>query len=128
MPAYEELTATDLLRRWRQLVNGNSASGRDGSLLKNYLVHTSPIQVLLGMYQYRSQRTISIPQFLHESSEWLEPDIAVAKIELARCVSNKTPLSYYVWMDNKEEELATAQEFAKNAWETLVAWSDGVLA
>lgn len=128
MPAFEEQTATDLLRRWRQLVNDNSASGRDGALLKNFLVHTSPVQVLLGMYQFRSQRTISIYQFLSASAEWLEPDIVVAKIELARCISNKTPPSYFVWMDNKDEEFATAQEYGKKALDELKSWAEIVLA
>lgn len=128
MPAYEDLNATDLLRRWRQLVNDNSASGRDGALLKNFLLHTSPIQVLLGMYQYRSQRTISIYQFLTQSEDWLEPDIVVAKVELARCVSNKTPACYYTWMDHKDEESAQSQAYAKPALSQIMAWADGVLA
>lgn len=128
MPAYEDLNATDLLRRWRQLVNDNSASGRDGALLKNFLLHTSPIQVLLGMYQYRSQRTISIYQFLTQTENWLESDIAIAKIELARCVANKTPASYYTWMDHKDEESALGQSYAAQAYNQIMAWADGVLA
>lgn len=128
MPAYDDLNATDLLRRWRQLVNDNSSSGRDGALLKNFLLHTSPIQVLLGMYQYRSQRTISVYQFLTQSEDWLEPDIAVAKVELARCVANKTPPSYYVWMDYKEDESVVAKSFTDSSFSTLTAWADGVLA
>lgn len=128
MPAYEELNATDLLRRWRQIVNGNSSGGRDGALLKNFLVHTSPVQVLLGMYRFRGQRTVSIHQFLNESEEWLEADLTLAKIELARCVANKTPTAYYVWMDNKDEESAHAQQFTEAAWNDLVAWSDRILA
>lgn len=128
MPSFEEQTATDLVRRWRQIVNGNNNAGRDGALLKRFLEHTSPIQVLLGMYQYRGQRTISIPQFLAASDEWLEHDITIARIELARCISNTTPPEWYIWMDNKDEENAIADSFTKDAWTKLVAWSDGVLA
>lgn len=128
MPAYEDLNAAELLRRWRQIVNGNNAAGRDGQLLKDYLLRVSPIQVLLGMYQYRGVRTISIPQFLRQDDEWLETDLTLAKIELARCVANKTPPSYYTWMDWKDEDGALASSYTSTALHQLITWADGVLA
>lgn len=127
MPTRDQFDAAELLRRWRQIVNGNNAAGRDGALLKNYLQRYSGIQILLGMYRYRGKPTISIPQFLSDIDEWLEPNEDYAAIELACELSHMTPPEYYIWQDMQREENAHAVQMGKSAYAKLLTWAEGVL-
>lgn len=126
MPS-EELNATELLRRWRQLVNGNNSAGRDGAMLKNHLQRYSGVQILLGMYQYRGNGTISIPQFLNDIDNWLETDEEIATIELACRMSHTRPTDYYIWRDMQGEETAQAVKQGDEAYQRLLTWANRVI-
>lgn len=127
MSAFDELNAPELVRKWRSVVNDNVTMGRDSHLLKDLLLRYSPIQVLLGMYQYEGNRTVTISQFVRNVDSWIEEDDFVARITLAMKISHLTPPAYYVWMDNVEEEDAVSFKRAEEAAETLRVWSDRVL-
>lgn len=122
------LNAAELLRRWNQIVNGNLASGRDGAMLKSKLQIYSSEQILLGMYQKRGNRTISIPQFLADIDDWLEPDMERATIELACEMSGKTPTDYYIWRDMQGEESAQAVKQGDEAYQRLLTWAYQVIS
>jgi hypothetical protein len=55
------------------------------------------------MYQYKGERTVSIPQFLKQRDEWFVEDETEAMIELAVCVSETTHPSYWIWQDLRTE-------------------------
>src|SRR3990172_11294622 len=121
--SYRELTAPDLVKQWKKLVNDNISIGRDSHLIKQFLQGVSPAQILLGMYQYQGNRTISIPQFLKQSNEWLELDEEEVDIDLAICVTNHVPQEYYDYHDYKEEENARSYQISREAKTKLKEWA-----
>lgn len=124
---YREMTAPDLVKQWRRLVNDYVNMGRDSHLIKQELQALTPVQILLGMYRCKGQATLSIPQFLRQKDKWLE-DEAWAEVELARFLTNTSPPSYYVFMDTiNEEDVASREHFLK-ASASLFQWADGVVS
>lgn len=100
---------------------------RDAKLIKDKLEIMTPCQILAGMYLYTGNRTISIPQFLHQSENWLENDELLAEAEVARNLSHYEPESYYVYLDLKEEREPWAINHAVVARNSLREWIDRVL-
>jgi len=125
--SYRELTAPDLVKQWRKIVNDNVQMGRDSHLIKQFLQGVSPAQILLGMYQYQGNRTISIPQFLKQSNEWLEIDEEEVDIDLAICVTNHVPPEYYQYHDLEGEENARAYQICREAKIRLQEWAGLIL-
>lgn len=122
-----QANAPDLVKKWKMLVNDNVSIGRDSSLIKRALVELSPAQILYGMYQYETERTISIPQFLTQQEDWVI-DRDEAEIELAICISHTTPPEYFIWMDTRNEQTSYAYQQARDAHRKLQIWSQRVLA
>jgi hypothetical protein len=123
-----EYNATDLVKRWKSIVNDNVNIGRDAALLKEALTKYSPVQLLLGMHQCNSITTITIPQYLKMLNDWVELDETWAEIYLALYISDFVPNEYYQWLDYKEEETAHAYQIVKNATIHLQEWSNNVLS
>lgn len=121
------LTAPDLVGRWKAIVNDNVMVGRDAHLLKLQLLTTTPVQVLLGFYQYRGVPTVSIPQFLKSSDLWLEEDEAWAEVELARYISNSVPADYWLYFDCVNEENAYAVQLAEDSRKKCLEWAGRIL-
>src|SRR6185436_11954014 len=107
--------------------NDNVAIGRDAALIKRALVELTPAQILYGMYQYETERTISIPQFLAQQEDWVI-DAEEAEIELAICISHTTPPEYFLWQDYRQEQTSYAYQQARDARRKLQVWSARVLA
>lgn len=122
-----QLNAPDLVKKWKTLVNDNCQMGRDAALIKKALTELSPAQILYGMYQYETERTISIPQFLAQQEDWVI-DRDEAEIELAICISHTTPPEYFIWMDTRNEQTSYAYQQARDAYRKLQIWSARVLA
>ena len=123
-----QANAPDLVKKWRSLVNDNVAMGRDAALIKKALTEgITPAQILYGMYQYETERTITIPQFLAQQEDWLvEADDA--EIELACCISHTTPPEYYIWQDYKNEQNSYAYQQAREAHRKIQLWAARILA
>jgi hypothetical protein len=124
---YKELTAPQLLRQWKKLVNDNIMAGRDAHLLKTSLLQYTPCQILVGMFQYKQNSTISIPQFLRQSEEWLLEDEKWAEIELAHYLTKRAPPEYYTYLDLIDEESTYAFTHILAARKSLADWSDKIL-
>lgn len=124
---YKDLTAPDLVKQWRRLVNDNVMFGRDAHLVKDFLLLATPVQVLLGMYQYKDIRTVTIPQFLRQWESWLIEDEAWAEVELACYVARQTPPEYYIYKDLVNEQNSEAFFTSIEARLKLREWSEGVL-
>lgn len=123
-----ELNSPDLVKQWRKLVNENVMMGRDAHMIKQRLQYMTPVQVLLGMYQYIGQTTVTIPQFLEQEEEWWVMDEMEAQIELAVCISHTKPPAYWIWQDLKNEpQYYGIYKQAKEAFEELRAWSERIL-
>src|SRR3990167_5130056 len=125
---YRELTAPDLVKQWRKIVNKYVQMGRDAHLLKEFLLRATPIQILLGMYQYQGERTVSIPQFLKSEAVWLEEDEQWAEICLATYITSVRPPEYYEYLDFCEEQTADAFIRSLAARLKLKEWAEKVLA
>lgn len=110
---YHNLTAPDLVKQWKKLVNDYVQMGRDSHMLKQLMIQVTPAQIMLGFYQYRDNRTITIPRFIQQLDDWVEWDETEADIELAVCVSNHVPPPYYIYQDLKEEA----------GWDSLTQWA-----
>lgn len=124
---YRELTAPQLVGRWKAIVNDRVMIGRDSHLMKDFLLKATSVQILLGMYRQES-KTITIPQFLRQSEDWLEEDDLWAEIELARYITHITPPEYYTYWDWCEEETAYAFNKSLEARLKLREWSEKILA
>lgn len=129
---YKDYTAPDLVKEWRRLVNDNVNMGRDSHMIKEHLRDVTPIQMLLGIYQYVENKTISIPQFLRNQEDWLVEDEGEAAIELAVCISHNTPPAYWIWQDGKDEMMSrntTYGIFGQTlaARKELLEWSERIL-
>lgn len=124
---YRNLTAPELVKQWKRLINDNVQIGRDSSLIKQALQYLTPVQILLGIYQQQGNRTISIPQFLRNKEEWVEDDEGTAEIELAILITSKVPSFYYIWQDTRFDE--TPQLFAQGleARLQLREWASRIL-
>lgn len=128
MPSYRDMTAPQLVGQWKRVVNDNVHMGRDSHLMKELLLRANPTQVLLGMYQFEGNRTVTIPQFYRAHEEWLELDESAADIELAVLITNKTPPDYYTWKELKDEQTAAAYALAFEAHYKLQEWADRILS
>lgn len=127
--AVSELTAPDLVKQWKKLVNDNIIIGRDAALIKQRLEYLTSVQILLGMHQYVGEKTISIPQFLKQESDWLVEDSITAQIELAAAMANTRPAAYLIWQDLRYEDptYENMEEYRK-AKNELVKWSERVIS
>lgn len=121
--AISEFNALDLLKEWKKIVNSNALAGRDGHLFKEFLKQASPIQIVLGMYQHRNEKSLSVPTFLSNSGDWLVADENKALIELAICMIETAPSEYWIWCDYRDEESAYAEEQTKKALGVLLSWA-----
>ena len=122
------LNAPDLVKKWRSLVNDNVMMGRDSALIKKALTEgLTPAQILYGMYQYETERTITIPQFLAQQEDWLV-DAGNAEIELACCISHTTPPEYYIWQDFKNSDNSYGYQQAREAHRKVQQWAMRILA
>ena len=124
-----QLTAPELVKSWKRLVNDNVMIGRDAHLLKEQLRYMTPAQLLYGIYQYIGNKIISIPQFLTQRDGWFQSDEVEAEIELAAAMSDILPPEYWIWQDLKNEQTNT-YEFSQfqEAYLKLREWSTKVLA
>lgn len=127
LKSLKNLTAPDLVKQWKTLINQNVMMGRDSHLIKVKLEYMTPAQILLGMYQYKGQRTVTIPQFLAEEEDWYIQDETEASIELAVCVSHTYPPAYWTWHDCRYEQNYYAFQAASQALRELREWSDRIL-
>lgn len=131
MPATKsvrELNAPDLVKKWKVLVNDHVNMGRDSHLLAELLKICTPVQVLLGMYQFKGQANISIPIFTRNMDEWIEVDEEWAEVELARHISNSTPSDYYIFMDMRDSWDAQSFQTANEHMRATIRWADRVLS
>ena len=124
---YRELTTPQLLRLWKSLVNDNVMVGRDSHLIKESLIKYTPIQLLLGFYRFKEQRTVTIPQFLKQEDDWLELDEKWAEVELACFIANNTPAWYNVYLENKDSWSADYYMQALEAKKLLDEWAERVI-
>lgn len=124
---YKELTAPELVKLWRQIVNERVSIGRDAKLLKDFLGRATSAQILCGMYQYKGSQNISIPIFLHHSEDWILEDEVEAEIELAIEIAHSVPPAYYIWKDFCKEEDSFYYRHAVAAQLELKKWADGIL-
>lgn len=123
-----QANAPELVKKWRSLVNDNVTMARDAALIKRSLSQgITPAQILYGMYQYETERTITIPQFLTQQEDWLV-DKDEAEIELACCISHTTPPEYYIWQDYKQEQTSYAYQQAKEAHRKIQQWAYKILS
>ena len=122
-----ELTAPELVKRWRKLVNDHVLVGRDSHLIKEFLRGATPVQMLLGMYRVRGQDTITIPQFLRESDTWMELDENWAEVLLAIEIIGIPPIDYYLYIENREEERPEYIAQSLEARLRLREWAERVL-
>ena len=124
---YRELNAPDLVKEWKKAVNDHVNISRDAALIKRKLELMSPVQIMLGMLQYKGARTITIPQFLSQEESWYLDDEELAEIELARALTGVTTEDYYVFRDLEisfnPKEIIKAQEAFKN----LKVWAERVI-
>lgn len=127
MPNYRELTAPDLVKRWHNIVNDNVTFGRDSKLIKDALETLTPVQILLGFYQYEHTPVISIPQFLRQRDHWIEDNIFDAELELAVCISKNMTPDYFVYKDMQSEESAWSRAATDTAKENLREWVNEIL-
>ena len=124
-----EYTAPDLVKEWRKRVNQNIAMGRDAHLIKMKLEYLTPVQVLLGIYCYVGEETVSIPQFLQQEEDWIEEDTEAAEIELAAAITKSTPPAYRIWRDLRYEEPTTSNLRAyREAMSELREWVERILS
>lgn len=123
---YREMSAPELVKMWRKLVNDNVSIGRDSHLVKQALIEMNPVQMLLGIYQQTS-KSISIPQFLRNKEQWLELDEGTAEIELAIAVTRHIPPEYYVYHENLDEESPMAHGRALEARLKLREWAENII-
>lgn len=125
------LTAPDLVKRWRALVGENVMIGRDAHLLSEALRTLTPVQLLLGMYRFKrgnsAAATATIPIFLRQKENWLELDEVWAEIDLATYLTNQFPREYYTYLDYLEEESAYAFTQSQEAKQKLREWAEQVL-
>lgn len=126
--AVRELTAPDLVKKWRSLVNDNVMMGRDAHLLKEALEIYTPVQLLYGMYLMRTSKTVSIPQFLNHPNQWLMDDELDCSIELARLMTNTVPKEYWLYRDFKDADSAAEVHFFEAAKTVLIDWADRILS
>jgi hypothetical protein len=96
--------------------------------MKEFLLQATPTQILLGMYQFEGNKTISIPLFLKVYNTWLELDDVTADIELAVMVTKKVPPEYYTWKELKDEPGAWAFAASIEARTSLKEWANKILA
>jgi hypothetical protein len=125
--SFRDLTAPDLVKEWKRLVNQNIMMGRDSHMLKLRLAYMTPVQLLLGIQQYRGNKTITIPQFLQDEEIWYEPDEIAAEIELATFISNSFPTAYWIWHDCMDAETPDAFQAGFAARQELREWADRIL-
>jgi hypothetical protein len=102
--------------------------GRDSHLIKEFLQGCNSVQLLLGIYRYEANPTITIPQFLRHSDEWLEVDEAWAEVELATYLTKTIPPQYLIYQELKDEETVNAFGHAFAARQFLKEWADRILA
>lgn len=122
-----EYNALDLLKAWRHIVNDKALAGRDGHLLKEFLKQASPIQILVGMYDYRNEKGLSVPAFLNQSDEWLIDDENEALIQCAIRMTDSAPPEYWIWCDYRDEESAYALEESKKALKICLDWAKRIV-
>lgn len=122
------MTAPELVKRWRAIVNDNVMIGRDSHLIKDFLLNCNSVQMLLGFYRYEGQHTITIPIFLRQAELWLELDEAAAEIELCVLLTRKIPSEYLIWKELKDEQTNYAFMQAFAARQALREWTDRILA
>jgi len=123
-----DYNAPDLVKQWKKIVNDNIMIGRDAHLFKEALLKYSPVQILLGMYRCKENKTITIPQFLGQAQSWAENYEVWAEIDLAAHISNFWPNEYYTYLDFQEEESSYAWKKTLEAKKSLREWSDKVLS
>lgn len=125
---YRELTAPELVKRWKAIVNDHVMVGRDAHMIKELLEIATPVQVLYGIYQYKGVNSITVPQFVKSVTAWLEEDKDWAEVELCRYITNTTPKEYYEYKDLVDEQGAYAFEVCATAKQSLKLWADRILA
>lgn len=124
-----EYTAPDLVKEWKKRVNQNIVMGRDAHLIKVKLEYLTPAQILLGIYCYVGEDTVSIPQFLQQEEDWIEEDQEAAEIELAAAITKTTPPAYRIWRDLRYEEPTPSNLRAyKEAKQNLYEWVERILS
>jgi hypothetical protein len=127
MKPLSDITAPDLVKEWKHIVNDYVMIGRDAHLMKESLNIFTVAQILLGIYQYAGNRSITIPRFLSSHEEWIERDEEWAKIELAREFSKTTPKEYLLYQDLCEEENSQAFMTSLEARLWLRDWAERIL-
>lgn len=122
------LNAPELVKKFRSIIGGYVNIGRDSKLMKEFLERATPAQILLGIYQYKDSKTITVPMFLRYHEDWLILDETEADIELAVCVSETLPPAYLIWQDFRNEQSAYAVGQSEQALKELLVWVDKVLS
>lgn len=130
--SYRNLNSPELVKEWRKLVNSNVMMGRDSHLIKERLTYLTPVQILLGMYQYVGNKTITIPRFLKSEEAWLIDDEIEAEIELAVCITHTEPPAYWIWLDTRDEVASNNTSYdvfvqGLSAKKELQEWANSVL-
>lgn len=126
-----DLDCPELVKQWRKLVNDNVQMGRDAHLIKRFMADygATPDQILLGIYQYKDVRTVSIPQFLRQWESWLVADEWLAELELAVCICmGNAPPEYYVYHDLVDDvQNSDDVGHLEDAKQKLSNWKERVL-
>lgn len=128
MPSYRDMTAPQLVVHWKKIVNDNINMGRDAKMLKEFLEVATPVQILLGMYQFEDEHNVTIPMFIRTQNTWLELDPETADIELATLISRKIPPDYYVWKELRQEQDADSWYLYNQARIAIREWADRILS
>lgn len=126
-PSYRNLTAPDLVKEWKRLVNSPVMMGRDARFMKEALMMYTPVQIMLGIHRTKSATT-TIPMFVKSTESWLEEDELLAEIELACIITGHTPPEYFTYLEYRDEETAYAFNKSLEARLKLREWADGVLS
>lgn len=122
------MTAPELVKQWKKLVNDHVNMGRDSHMIKEKLEFITPVQMLLGFYFYKANKTVTIPQFLKNYETWLYMDESWAEIELACHITDTYPPAYYICLDLVDEETSEAYLAYTEARLLLKEWAERILA
>lgn len=122
------LKAPDLVKKWVEIVNESGNPGRDSHLFANLLLLYTPAQIILGMYQYKKNPTMTVPAFARNPDNWVEDDLEWAEVKLAIHVSGQTPKEYYILEDNKDSVQQQYFQMAIEARKFLEEWAGRILS
>ena len=129
--SYRNMNVAELLIEWRKIVNDNVQQGRDGAMLKKFMAETGlkPTQILLGMYSYRGNDTISVLRFIQNKDSWVNDYEWEAELELACLVSHNIPQDYLLYHDLRDEDDTPDRRYhMSNVVSSLSVWKERILA